>query len=79
MTLMGNINNPEILLRGSPEEVAAACRRAVAGGVQILSPECAVPLTTPLHSLRVLVDVAEEQSTNPDHRGLPKSSAVEEA
>lgn len=59
MTLMGNVNNPEILLRGSPAEVAAACERAVRGGVQILSPECAVPLTTPLCNLKMLVEVAE--------------------
>jgi MtaA/CmuA family methyltransferase len=61
MTLIGNINNPEILLRGTPMDVAAACRRAVDGGVQILSPECAVPLSTPLPNLRMLVEVAEEQ------------------
>ena len=61
ITLMGNINNPEILLRGTPVGVAAACHRAVDGGVQILSPECAVPLTTPLRNLKTLVDVAEGQ------------------
>ena len=59
MTLMGNVNNPEILLRGSPQEVVEACRQAVDGGVQILAPECAVPLTTPLENLRTLVDVAD--------------------
>ena len=58
MTLMGKTNNPEILLRGSPEQVAEACHRVVEGGVQILAPECAVPLTTPLRNLRTLVDVA---------------------
>jgi [methyl-Co(III) methanol-specific corrinoid protein]:coenzyme M methyltransferase len=67
MTLIGNINNPELLLRGKSQDVAAACRQAVVGGVQILSPECAVPLATPLHNLRVLVEVAEEQRREPDH------------
>ena len=59
MTLMGNINNPRTLLVGAPEEVALACRRAIQGGVHILAPECAVPLSTPLCNLRTLVDVAE--------------------
>ncbi len=59
MTLIGNINNPEVLLRGSREEIAGACRQAIESGVQILSPECAVPLTTPIENLRILVDVAE--------------------
>ncbi|HEY43181.1 MAG TPA: MtaA/CmuA family methyltransferase [Anaerolineae bacterium] len=59
MTLIGNINNPELLLSGTPEQVANACHHAIRGGVQILSPECAVPLTTPIENLQTLVDVAE--------------------
>ncbi|MCL5096959.1 MAG: MtaA/CmuA family methyltransferase, partial [Candidatus Omnitrophica bacterium] len=53
MTLMGNINNPELLLRGTPDQVAEACRNAIAHGVHILSPECAVPLTTPRENLQI--------------------------
>jgi [methyl-Co(III) methanol-specific corrinoid protein]:coenzyme M methyltransferase len=64
MTLMGNINNPQLLLRGSPGQVAQACRRVVEGGVQILAPECAVPLTTPLENLKTLVDVADQMAFN---------------
>ncbi len=60
MTLMGAVNNPQVLLKGTREDVAAACRRSIEGGVQILAPECAVPLTTSLANLRVLVEVAEE-------------------
>lgn len=60
MTLIGNINNPEVLLNGTPEQVAADCRAVIAGGVPILAPECAVPLTTPLLNLQTLVRVAEE-------------------
>lgn len=60
MRLIGNINNPEVLLTGSPERVREACRAAIRGGVDILSPECAVPLTTPTANLRALVEVAEE-------------------
>jgi [methyl-Co(III) methanol-specific corrinoid protein]:coenzyme M methyltransferase len=60
MTLMGSINNPTVLLGGTPEMVADASRQVIAGGVQILSPECAVPLFTPTSNLRVLVDVAEQ-------------------
>ena len=59
MTLIGNINNPEVLLAGARDQVAEACREAIEGGVQILSPECAVPLTTPTGNLQTLVEVAE--------------------
>ncbi len=62
MTLMGNINNPELLLTGTPEQVTAACREVVAAGVQILAPECAVPLRTPTANLQALVGVAVESS-----------------
>lgn len=58
MTVMGNINNPRTLLAGTPEDVAQACRRAIAAGVHILAPECAVPLGTPLRNLRALVEAA---------------------
>jgi MtaA/CmuA family methyltransferase len=58
MRLMGNINNPAILLGGDPEAVMLACRTAIAGGIDILSPECAVPLTTPNRNLQALVQTA---------------------
>ncbi len=63
MTLMGNINNPHLLLTGTPGEVAQASREVIHSGVQILAPECAVPLTTPLENLKTLVEVAEHKST----------------
>ena len=63
MTLMGNINNPRLLLTGTPGEVAQASREVIHSGVQILAPECAVPLTTPLENLKTLVEVAEHEST----------------
>jgi [methyl-Co(III) methanol-specific corrinoid protein]:coenzyme M methyltransferase len=58
MTLMGNINNPTLLLTGSRTDVLRACRQAIDGGVQILSPECAVPLYTPIQNLQALVEAA---------------------
>jgi len=60
MTLMGNLNNPELLLSGSVEQVAEACRKVIHAGVQILSPECAVPLKTPMENLQILVEVVKE-------------------
>jgi MtaA/CmuA family methyltransferase len=56
MRLMGNVNNPHVLLGGTPADVTQACRRAISAGVQILSPECAVPLTTPVKNLRAIVE-----------------------
>jgi MtaA/CmuA family methyltransferase len=61
MTLMGNINNPQLLLNGSTTQVAEACQRVIDSGVHILAPECAVPLTTPLQNLKTLVETARRQ------------------
>ena len=58
MTLMGNINNPELLLCGTPDQVNAACQSVITAGVQILAPECAVPLTTPTANLKAAVAAA---------------------
>lgn len=63
MRLMGNINNPKVLLNGDEQEVMQACHSAIAGGIDILSPECAVPLTTPNRNLKALVQAARDAAT----------------
>jgi MtaA/CmuA family methyltransferase len=60
MSLVGNINNPTVLLRGTPEDVRGQVRYSVQAGVDILAPECAVPLQTPLRNLRAIVEAAQE-------------------
>jgi [methyl-Co(III) methanol-specific corrinoid protein]:coenzyme M methyltransferase len=54
ISLMGNVNNPEILLNGSPEQVAEQARYAMAAGVQVIGPECAIPPQTPLANLQAI-------------------------
>jgi len=51
ISLMGNINNPEILLKGTPEMVEEKTRYAIEAGVQIIGPECAIPIVTPNENL----------------------------
>lgn len=57
ISLMGNVNNPEILLNGTPEQVAERTRYAMEAGVQVIGPECAIPLRTPLENLRAITHV----------------------
>jgi methylthiol:coenzyme M methyltransferase len=54
MSLVGNVNNTELLLRGTPETVEQHARHAVEAGVRVLAPECAIPLRTPLENLKSL-------------------------
>jgi MtaA/CmuA family methyltransferase len=60
MSLVGNVNNPTALLRGGPEDVRRQVRYSVEAGVDIIAPECAVPLQTPVSNLRAVVEAAEE-------------------
>jgi [methyl-Co(III) methanol-specific corrinoid protein]:coenzyme M methyltransferase len=50
LALMGGISN-YTLLRGTPEQVARAASDAVQAGIDIVGPECAIPLLTPLENL----------------------------
>ena len=50
LALMGGIGNLT-LLTGTAEEVAAQRDAAIAGGINVVGPECAIPLTTPLANL----------------------------
>ncbi len=51
MALIGNINNPSTLLFKRPEDVRKEVYKAIECGVDIIGPECAVPLSTPIENL----------------------------
>jgi MtaA/CmuA family methyltransferase len=52
IALIGNINNPLTLLFKGLEDVRREAAYAINCGVDIIGPECAVPLTTPLENLK---------------------------
>lgn len=60
LCLVGNVNNPEVLYQGTPEDVYKQARYAIDAGVNIIGPECAIPLATPLDNLKAIVSAAEE-------------------
>ena len=51
ITLVGNINNPETLYARGPAEVRAEVFKCLDAGVQMIAPECAIPLATKLENL----------------------------
>ncbi len=59
LSLVGNVNNPRTLLQGTPEDVYQQARYAIEAGVNIIGPECAIPLTTPVENLRAIVEAAQ--------------------
>jgi len=60
MSLIGNIANKNVLFGGTPEDVYKQARYSIQAGVDILAPECAVPLQTPLANLKAIVEAAKE-------------------
>lgn len=52
IALVGNVNNPATLLKKGPEEVRQEVFDGLAAGVQLIGPECAVPLQTPVENLK---------------------------
>ena len=48
---MGNLNNPELLYSKGPEEVREAVYKCLDAGVDLIAPECAIPLATKLENL----------------------------
>ncbi|MFO7985264.1 MAG: MtaA/CmuA family methyltransferase [Desulfatiglandaceae bacterium] len=60
LSLVGNVNNPETLLMGTPEAVYQQARYAVDAGVHMIGPECAIPLPTPMENLKAIVSAVHE-------------------
>ena len=63
ISLIGGINDPQTLLRGTPEDVKREAVIAVkAGAAQVLAPECAIPTAVPVRNLQAIVEAAREIS-----------------
>ena len=60
VSLAGNVNNPKALLQGTPEDVYNQARYAIDAGVDIIGPECAIPLATPLANLQAIAAACRE-------------------
>ncbi len=53
LALMGGVNN-FTLLRGTVDEIASQVDAALRGDIDVVGPECAIPLTTPLVNLKAV-------------------------
>jgi [methyl-Co(III) methanol-specific corrinoid protein]:coenzyme M methyltransferase len=60
MSLVGCINNPQVLYQGTPDDAYAQARYAIEAGVNIIGPECAIPLATPLENLKAIISAVRE-------------------
>ena len=60
--LTGCINNPQVLLNGSPEDVKRQVTEVVSAGIPLISPECAVPCRVKNANLRAILETVLELS-----------------
>lgn len=58
--LAGCVNNPQTLFSGTAEDVFAQTREIIAAGVDMIGPECCIPLSTPMANLKAIVAAAAE-------------------
>ena len=61
LALMGGSSNFTVVRGGTPETIAADVREKLAAGIDIVGPECAVPLDAPWQNLKALADEAKRQ------------------
>jgi len=58
--LVGNINNPVTLYSRGPEEVRNEVNKCLEAGVDMIAPECAIPLATRLENLMEIPKAVRE-------------------
>ena len=54
ISLVGNVNNPETLYARGPEDVRKEIFKNLEAGVQLVGPECAIPLQTSIENLKAI-------------------------
>ena len=60
MVLIGNINNPVTLLGGKREDIRREVFHALDAGIDIIAPECAIPLNAHIESIKIIRDCVDE-------------------
>jgi MtaA/CmuA family methyltransferase len=69
MALAGNVNAPETILQGTPEDVRREALYAMAAGVDLVGPECAIPAISPNANL-VAISAASREFAAAKRRGV---------
>ncbi len=68
ISLVGNVNNPVTLLTGEPADVRREVYLNLEAGVEVIGPECAIPLQTPGRNLKEIPRAVQEWSTSSAER-----------
>ena len=55
LALMGGTSNYEVIRAGTPEKIALDVQEKIKNKINIIGPECAVPLDAPIENMKILV------------------------
>ncbi len=75
MVLVGNVNNPNTLYQGTPEGIEAEVVYALKAGIEVIAPECAAPVNSPLANV-IAVREARDKFYDPDWHGRDRTISV---
>ncbi len=62
LSLMGGTSNINIVLNGTEESIVNDIRDKISANIDIIGPECAVPLNAPYKNLKLIVETARSLS-----------------
>ncbi len=71
LSLMGGLNNTELLRLGSEDDIRRAVDASFEAGIDIIAPECAVPLDTPMRNLQAAGDQVQRIRRDVRQRQIP--------
>ncbi len=72
IALVGNVNNPETLFARGRDTVRDEVRANLEAGVQMVGPECAIPLQTAIENLRAIRGAVLEWHGEQAHAATPE-------
>jgi len=67
LALMGGTSNLDIVKDGTPETIRADVAEKIACGIEIIGPECAVPLDAPHINMKILAEEVKKQASSADN------------
>ena len=68
MSIVGNIDNPVTLLLGTPEDVRREAVLACEAGIDIVGPECAIPLRVPNANMSAITEAVVDYCSSIENR-----------
>ncbi len=57
---MGGTSNLDIVRQGTPDQIADDVQKKIHCGIEVIGPECAVPLDAPYRNLKRIADKVKQ-------------------